>query len=54
MNEHIEIDNAHRLLKNGVALIIALTLIATAIFVYYGEKHHGFAVKVPGGIEIYP
>lgn len=48
-------DPAHRLVVNGVALILALTLLGTAALIWFGQPpRQGFAVKEPGGITIYP
>lgn len=53
-----QIDPAHRLVVNGVALILAFTLIGTALLIYFGQHREiwaTYATRQAGpSIEIRP
>jgi hypothetical protein len=55
LTEAEQMARAAKVMRRGLVILCILWATGLAAFIYIGgETHHGHAVYVPGGIEVYP
>jgi hypothetical protein len=54
MTEIEQLAHAKKVLSRGLAVLGLVWILGASAMIFYGESHHGYAVKLPGGIEIVP